>query len=163
MFEIALAAVVVAATVWLGWPAAAVGGALAGVVGPVLSRGRQDPGVLARPARAAVRATLVGWGALLLFAAAGRDAPALVAAIGGLAGIRGPAALGVAAVAALLTLALGAVLAWAAAALAHGLIAAAASSPPERVTLSANAATGSPVAGPPVAGPPERAPAAHTP
>ncbi|MDQ6925283.1 MAG: hypothetical protein M3154_03490 [Candidatus Eremiobacteraeota bacterium] len=141
--RILLAAAMIFATRWLGWPAPAVVGAVAAVFIPT-------------PARESVIAALLGWGALLAWAAFGGRASAVVTTLGALAGTPGSAAVAVAALLAGVTLAFGAGLAWAGATLTSGLLGIRTTRPPGHVTLSETA-----VLVP--ARPAKRAPAAQTP
>ncbi len=140
------------ATPWLGWPTPAVIGAMIGVLSGV--RGLRL--AMASPAQLAVRAALLGWGALLARAAIGGHVRGVVAMLGSLAGARGGGALAVAVLLAALTLALGAALAWAGATLIAGIVGAVTASAPGRVSLSGTADVAP-------ARRAERAPAAPTP
>lgn len=141
--RVLLAAAMIFATRWLGWPAPAVVGAATAVFIPT-------------PARESVIASLLGWGALLAWAALGGSAPAVVTMLGALAGTHRSAAVAVAALLAGVTLALGAGLAWVGATLTSGLLGNRTTHTPGHVTLSETA-----VLAP--ARPAKRAPAAQTP
>lgn len=154
--RIMLAAAMVLATRWLGWPAPAVVGAAAAACVAAFERTPPERARRTTPARESALAALIGWGALLAWSMLGGRAPGVVRMLGGLVGVRGPTAVAVAALLLLLTLALGAALAWAGATLVTGLLGTVTASAPGRVTLSDSSALAP-------ARPVERAPAAQTP
>lgn len=131
--RLALTSVLVLLTRWLGWPAPAVLGAVIAVLATV-------PTFPRAPAREAVLAAVLGWGALVAWPLVGGRGGTVASLIGGVTGMRGGAASGATAVVAGLTLALGVVLAWGAATLTAWLLrvlgVGSRASRPDGVTLS---------------------------